>query len=143
VEVDTETGAVRILKHVACDDAGTILNRLVFDGQIHGGVVQGIGQALVEKVLYDDAYLLIGNLASYRITTASSPLSFDVDHTETPTPGNVLGVKGIGEAGTIGSTPAVVDAVIDALSSFGTRHLGTPLTLARIWVAINSSSGLE
>ncbi len=139
VEVDTETGAVRILKHVACDDAGTILNRLVFDGQIHGGVVQGIGQALFEQVLYDDAYPLTGNLASYRITTASSLPSLDVDHTETPTPENVLGVKGVGEAGTIGSTPAVVNAVIDALSPFGIRHLDTPLTPARIWAAIDAT----
>ena len=143
VEVDPETGAVRILRHVACDDAGTILNRLVFDGQVHGGVAQGIGQALFEQVLYDDAYPLTGNLASYPITTASSLPSFDVDHTETPTPENVLGVKGIGEAGTIGSIPAVVNAIIDALSPFGIRHLDTPLTPARVWAAIEVSHGLE
>lgn len=139
VEVDTETGAVRILEHVACDDAGTILNRTVVDGQVHGGVAQGIGQALFEEVRYDDAYPLTGNLASYPITTASSLPSIGVDHTETPTPENVLGVKGIGEAGTIGSTPAVVNAVIDALSPFGILHLDMPLTPSRVWTAIASS----
>lgn len=139
VEVDTETGAVRILKHVACDDAGTILSRMVVDGQVHGGVAQGLGQALLEKVQYDDANPLTGNLTSYLIPTASSLPFFDVDHTETPTPENPLGVKGIGEAGTIGSAPAVVNAVIDALRPFGIRHLDMPLTSARVWEAIDST----
>ncbi len=106
---------------------------------MHGGVAQGIGQALFEQVLYDDAYPLTGNLASYPITAASSLPSFEVDHTQTPTPENALGVKGIGEAGTIGSTPAVVNAVIDALSPFQIRHIDTPLTPARVWVAIDSA----
>ncbi len=139
VEVDTETGEVRILRHVACDDAGAILNRTVVDGQVHGGVAQGIGQALFEQVQYDDAYPLTGNLASYLITTATSLPSIDVDHTETPTAENPLGAKGIGEAGTIGSTPAVVNAVIDALAPFGVRHLDMPLTPAKVWAAIDSS----
>ena len=139
VEVDSETGAVRILKHVACDDAGTILNRMVVDGQVHGGVAQGIGQALFEKVKYDDANPITGNLTSYPIPTASSVPSFDVDHTETVTPENPLGVKGIGEAGIIGSAPAVVNAVIDAIAPLGIRHLDMPLTSARVWAAINSS----
>jgi carbon-monoxide dehydrogenase large subunit len=139
VEVDTDTGAVRILSHMACDDAGTILNRTVVDGQVHGGVAQGIGQALFEEIQYDDANLLTGNLASYQIATASSIPRIDVDHTETPTSENPLGAKGIGEAGTIGSTPAVVNAVIDALSPFGVRHIDMPLTPARIWAAIDSS----
>lgn len=140
VEVDTETGAVHILKHVACDDAGTILNRMVVDGQVHGGVAQGIGQALLEKVQYDDANPITGNLTSYLIPTASSLPSVHVDHTETTTPENPLGVKGIGEAGTIGSTPAVVNAVIDALGPFGIRHLDMPLTSAKVWAAIESAS---
>ncbi|MFV1971639.1 MAG: xanthine dehydrogenase family protein molybdopterin-binding subunit [Acidimicrobiia bacterium] len=139
VEVDTETGAIRILKHVACDDAGTILNRTVVDGQVHGGVAQGIGQALFEQVQYDEAYPITGNLTSYLITTASSLPSIDVDHSETATPENPLGAKGIGEAGTIGSTPAVVNAVIDALAPFGISHLDMPLTPARVWAAIESS----
>jgi len=139
VEVDTETGAVRILKHVACDDAGIILNRMVVDGQVHGGVAQGIGQAIFEQVRYDDAYPLTGNLASYPIATASSIPSIDVDRTETPTDENVLGVKGIGEAGTIGSTPAVVNAVVDALAPFGLLHIDMPLTPTRVWAAIESS----
>lgn len=139
VDVDTETGAVRILKHVACDDAGTILNRMVVDGQVHGGVAQGIGQALFEKVQYDDANPITGNLTSYLIPTAASLPSVDVGHTETPTPENPLGVKGIGEAGTIGSAPAVVNAVIDSLAPFGIRHIDMPLTSARVWESIDSS----
>ncbi len=139
VEVDTETGEVRIRRHVACDDAGTILNRSVFDGQVHGGVVQGIGQALVEEVRYQDANPVTANLAAYGISTASMLPSFEVDHTETPTPENPLGVKGIGEAGTIGSTPAVVNAVVDALAPYGVRHLDPPLTPSRVWAAIEGS----
>lgn len=139
VEVDTETGEVRVLKHVACDDAGTVLNRMVVDGQVHGGVAQGIGQALFEMVQYDDGYPLTGNLASYVIPGATSLPSIDVARTETPTLENPFGAKGIGEAGTIGSAPAVVNAVIDALSPFGIRHIDMPLTSARIWEAIESS----
>ena len=139
VEVDTETGELRVLKHVACDDAGIILNRMVVDGQVHGGVAQGIGQALLEQVLYDDAYPLTANLASYPIASALSIPSIDVDHTETPTPQNPLGAKGIGEAGTIGSTPAIVNAVIDALAPFGIRHLDMPLTPAKVWAAMQAS----
>ena len=139
VEVDTQTGAVRVLRHIACDDAGTILNRMVVDGQVHGGVAQGVGQALFEQFQYDDAYPLTGNLTSYLIPTASSLPSFEVDHTETATPENPLGAKGIGEAGTIGSTPAIVNAVIDALASFGIDNLDMPLTPAKIWAAIEST----
>ncbi len=139
VEVDTETGAVRVLRHIACDDAGVILNRMVVDGQVHGGVAQGAGQALFEQFQYDDAYPITGNLTSYLIPTASSLPSFEVDHTETVTPENPLGAKGIGEAGTIGSTPAIVNAVIDALAPFGIGHLDMPLTPAKIWTAIESA----
>jgi carbon-monoxide dehydrogenase large subunit len=139
VEVDTETGAVRVLRHFACDDAGAILNRMVVDGQVHGGVAQGIGQALFEQFQYDDAYPITGNLTSYLIPTASSLPSFEVDHTETVTPENPLGAKGIGEAGTIGSTPAIVNAVIDALTPFGIDHIDMPLTPDKIWAAIESA----
>lgn len=136
VEVDTETGDVRILRHAACDDAGTILNRMVVDGQVHGGVAQGIGQALFERFAYDDGNPLTANLTTYLIPSAASLPAFTVGHTETATPENPLGAKGIGEAGTIGSTPAVVNAVIDALSPFGVRHLDMPLTPSKIWEAI-------
>jgi carbon-monoxide dehydrogenase large subunit len=137
VEVDTETGNVRILEHIACDDAGTVFNRLVLDGQVHGGVAQGIGQALFEEFRYDDAYPVTGNLTTYLIPTASTLPSYTVAHTETPTPENPLGAKGIGEAGTIGSTPAIVNAVIDALAPYGIRTLDMPLTPGKIWSAIS------
>lgn len=138
VEVDTETGSVRLLRHVACDDAGTILSPMVVDGQVHGGIAQGVGQALFETVQYDNAYPVTGNLTSYLIPTASSLPTFEVDHTETLTPENPLGVKGIGEAGTIGSAPAIVNAVMDALTPFGIDHLDMPLTPEKIWAAIQS-----
>jgi len=139
VEVDTETGNVRILRHIACDDAGTILNRMVVDGQVHGGVAQGIGQALFEEFQYDDANPITGNLTSYLIPSAASLPPFEVGHTETATPENPLGAKGIGEAGTIGSAPAIVNAVIDALTPFGISHLDMPLTPAKIWTAIEAA----
>ncbi len=138
VEVDTETGDVRVLRHIACDDAGTILNRMVVDGQVHGGVAQGIGQALYERYQYDSGNPSTGNLTTYLIPNSATLPSLEVDHTQTPTPENALGAKGIGEAGTIGSTPAVVNAVIDALSPFGVRHLDMPLTPSRIWEAIKA-----
>ncbi len=139
VEVDTETGDVRVLRHVACDDCGTIVNRMVVDGQVHGGVAQGIGAVLSEHFRYDeDANPLTGNLTSYLIPTAAVLPRFEVDHTQTPSPENPLGAKGIGESGTIGSTPAVAAAVIDALAPFGVRHLDMPLTPARVWEAVHS-----
>lgn len=139
VEVDTETGDVRLVRHVACDDAGAILNRMVVDGQVHGGVAQGMGQALYEQFSYDEGNPLTGNLTTYLLPTAESLPAFDVDHTETPSPENPLGAKGIGEAGTIGSTPAIVNAVLDALTPFGITHLDMPLTPAKIWHAIEST----
>lgn len=140
VEVDTETGDVRVLRHVACDDAGTILNRMVVDGQVHGGVAQGLGQALGEEFGYDsDANPITGNLMSYLIPTAGALPSIEIGHTQTPTPENALGAKGIGEAGTIGSTPAIVNAVIDALAPYGILHLDMPLTPTRIWTAIEKA----
>jgi aerobic carbon-monoxide dehydrogenase large subunit len=139
VEVDTETGDVRLLRHIACDDAGTIFSRMVVDGQVHGGVAQGAGQALFEEFRYEDANPTTGNLTTYLIPTASTLPSYTVRHTETPTPENPLGAKGIGEAGTIGSTPAIVNAVIDALAPFGVDHLDMPLTPNKVWQAISGS----
>jgi carbon-monoxide dehydrogenase large subunit len=140
VEVDIETGEVEILRHVACDDCGRILNRMVVDGQVHGGVAQGAGQALLEWFRYDaDGNPLTANLTSYLVPTATTLPSIEIAHTETPTDQNPLGVKGIGEAGTIGSTPAVVNAVHDALRPFGVRHIDMPLTPARIWEALRSA----
>lgn len=137
-EVDTETGDVRLRRHVACDDCGTIVNRMVVDGQVHGGIAQGVGAALFEQVSYDeDANPLTGNLTSYLVPTATTLPRFEIDHTQTPTPENPLGAKGIGESGTIGSTPAVASAVLDALAPFGIRHLDMPLTSARIWSALH------
>jgi carbon-monoxide dehydrogenase large subunit len=136
VEVDTETGDVRILRHVACDDAGTIFNRMVVDGQVHGGAAQGVGQALYEQFLYDEGNPLTANLTTYLLPSAESLPFFVVGHTETPTPENPLGAKGIGEAATIGSTPAIVNAVIDALAPYGVSHLDMPLTASKIWKAI-------
>ncbi|HEX6220251.1 MAG TPA: xanthine dehydrogenase family protein molybdopterin-binding subunit [Acidimicrobiia bacterium] len=137
VEVDTETGDVSIVRHVACDDAGVILNRLVLDGQVHGGIAQGVGQALLEEFIYDESGPTTANLTTYLIPTASTFPSFTVAHTETTTDQNPLGAKGIGEAGTIGSTPAVVNAVVDALSPLGVTDLTMPLTPYRIWSAVN------
>ncbi len=139
VEVDTETGAVELLRHIAVDDAGTILNRYLMDGQVHGGIAQGAGQALLEEVKYDDwANPLTGNLVSYLIPMSVNLPAFELAHTVTPTPHNEMGVKGIGEAATIGSTPAIQNAVIDAVSHLGIRHIDMPLTSARVWEALNS-----
>jgi carbon-monoxide dehydrogenase large subunit len=138
-EVDTETGDVRLLRHVAVDDCGTIFNRMVVDGQVHGGIAQGIGQALLEEFRYDEsANPTSGNLTSYLLPTAVNLPPITIDHTETPTAQNALGAKGIGEAGTIGSTPAVVNAVLDAVRHLGVQHLDMPLTPSKIWNAITS-----
>ena len=116
VEVDTETGQVRHVRHVACDDAGRVINPLLLEGQLHGGVAQGAAQALLEEVRYDDdGNPITSNLADYAMISAAELPSFEVVHMETPTPVNPLGAKGIGESGTIGSTPAVQSAVVDAV----------------------------
>ena len=141
VEVDTETGQVRHLRHIACDDAGRVLNPLLLDGQIHGGVAQGTAQALLEEVRYDnDGNPITSNLAEYAMISAAELPSFEVIHMETPTPVNPLGAKGIGESGTIGSTPAVQSAVIDALSHLGVRHIDMPATAERVWRAIAATN---
>ena len=140
VEVDTETGQVRLIRHVACDDAGRVLNPLLLDGQIHGGIAQGAAQALLEEVRYDDdGNPVTSNLADYAMISAAELPSYEVIHMETPTPVNPLGAKGIGESGTIGSTPAVQSAVVDALSHLGVRHIDMPATAERVWRAIASA----
>ena len=140
VEVDTDTGAVRLLRHIACDDAGTIVNPLIVDGQVHGGVAAGISQALFEEVRYDeDGNPLTTTLADYAFPSAAEFPSFERIPHETPTPLNPLGAKGIGEAGTIGATPAVQNAVVDALSHLGVRHVDLPLSPERVWQAIRAA----
>jgi len=140
VEVDTETGMVALRRFVAVDDAGNLLNPLIVAGQQHGGVASGIGQALYEQVVYDDhGNPLTTGLADYAMPSAAEFCDFTVASTITPTHLNPLGVKGIGEAATIGATPAVQNAVIDALSDLGIRHIDLPLTPERVWQAIQTA----
>lgn len=140
VEVDTDTGSVAIVRHIACDDAGTIINPLLVDGQVHGGVAQGIAQALLEVVAFDpDGNPITSNLADYGFITAAELPSFERVPMETPTPRNPLGAKGIGEAGTIGATPAVHNAVIDAVSHLGVTHIDMPCTSFNVWTAIQAA----
>ena len=137
VEVIPDTGEVKILRYVAVDDCGTVISPLLVDGQVHGGLAQGIGQALWEEVVYDeDGQLITGSLMDYAIPRAQDFPMFELSRTETPSPLNPLGAKGIGELATIGSTPAIVNAVVDALSPFGITHLDMPLRPQRIWAAI-------
>jgi len=137
VEVDTETGMVRLQRMVTCDDAGTVLNPLLVEGQRHGGIAQGVAQALYEWVRYDeDGNPQTANLADYTMISATELPSFELVTMETPTPINPLGVKGIGESGTIGSTPAVQSAVCDALAPLGVAHVDMPCTPERVWGAI-------
>ena len=138
VDVDTETGHVRLSRHVAVDDAGTLINPLLAEGQIHGGIAQGVAQALLEAVHYDDdGQPKTTNFADYPVISAAELPSFELVPMETPTFVNELGAKGVGESGTIGAIPAVYNAVIDALAHLGVRHLETPLTPERIWRAIH------
>jgi carbon-monoxide dehydrogenase large subunit len=142
VEVDTETGKVTPLRHVAVDDCGRILNPMIVAGQQHGGVVQGMSQALWEEFVYDEAgQPLTSTFADYQMPTAADTISLETSNTETPTDLNELGAKGIGESGTIGSTPAVQNAVIDAVSHLGVRHIDLPCTPHRIWSAIEQAAG--
>lgn len=133
VEVDTETGRARLVRHVAVDDCGTIINRLLVEGQQHGGIASGVGQALYEEVRYDDdGNPITSNFADYALPSAAEMPSFDVRSTVTPSPRNPLGAKGIGEAATIGSTPAIQNAVIDAVAHLGVRHIDMPCTAERV-----------
>jgi aerobic carbon-monoxide dehydrogenase large subunit len=140
VEVDTETGMTRLVRHVACDDAGRIINPLLVEGQLHGGIATGAAQALMEEVRYDeDGNPITANLADYLMISAAELPSFELVSMETPTPLNVLGAKGVGESGTIGATPAVQSAVVDALAHLGVRHVDMPATPERVWRAIRDA----
>ncbi len=140
VEVDTETGLVELLRFVAVDDAGRILNPLIAEGQVHGGLAQGVAQALLEQFSYDvDGNPLTTTFADYPIISAAELPAFETRHVETPSPYNELGAKGIGESGTIGSTPAVQNAVVDALAHLGVRHVPMPTTPETVWRAINEA----
>ena len=134
VEVDLDTGLVTPIRHVAVDDCGRILNPLIVAGQQHGGIAQGIAQALWEQYVYDaDGNPLTATLTDYAMPSAAEFPSFEAANTETPSPRNPLGAKGIGESGTIGSTPAVQSAVVDALAHLGVRHIDIPCTPERVW----------
>jgi len=141
VEVDTETGAVDVLQYVAVDDCGVQINPLIVEGQVHGGIVQGVAQALFEEAVYDhDGNLKTSTLAEYLVPAASDVPSLTLGHTETPSPTNQLGVKGVGEAGTIGAAPAVINAVVDALSGLGVRDVRMPASPLTVWNAINDAA---
>jgi carbon-monoxide dehydrogenase large subunit len=142
VDVDVETGKVNVVRYVAVDDCGPAINPMLIDGQIHGGVTHAIGQALYERIAYDeDGQLVTGSFVDYALPTAAELPSFETDRTETPSPVNSLGVKGIGEAGTIAATPAVTAAVLDALAPFGVKWIDMPLTPMRVWSAIEQAKG--
>ena len=142
VEVDEETGNVEIKRYIAVDDVGNQINPLIVNGQFHGGIVQGIGQALWEYGVYgEDGQLLTTTLMDYGIPKASYFPMFEMDHTVTPSPINPMGAKGAGEAGTIASTPAVVNAVMDALAPLGIKHIDMPLSAPRVWAAIQEAKG--
>jgi carbon-monoxide dehydrogenase large subunit len=137
VEVDTVTGQTRLVRHVAVDDAGKVLNPMLAEGQVHGGLAQGIAQALLEAIRYDeDGNPVTTNFADYPVISAAELPMFEIVHMETPTYVNELGAKGFGESGTIGAIPAVQNAVIDAVSHLGVRHIDMPLTPERVWRAL-------
>ena len=140
VEVDTETGAVEILRYVAVDDCGVQINPNIVEGQLHGGITQGIAEALYEEATYDDeGNLLTGSMTNYMVPGPPEVPSYELDHTVTPSPTNALGVKGVGEAGTIASPPAVINAIVDALSHLGVTNVGRPATPERVWRAIQEA----
>ncbi|MGN6250433.1 MAG: xanthine dehydrogenase family protein molybdopterin-binding subunit [Marmoricola sp.] len=142
VEVDTETGQVSMRKYTCVDDIGVVINPLIVEGQVHGGLVQGIAQALWEEAVYDDnGTLVTGSFVDYTLPTAADTISFDVDHNSTASLTNTLGTKGVGEAGTIASTPAVVNAVVDALRPLGVHDVTMPCTPQRVWKALQGSGG--
>jgi carbon-monoxide dehydrogenase large subunit len=138
VEIDRETGDIKLLRYVAVDDCGKVINPMLVDGQLHGGIVQSIGQALFEEVVYDEqGQLITGSLMDYAVPRASHIPWMEFDRTETPSPVNPLGVKGVGEAGTIGATPAIVGAIVDALAPFGVKHLDMPVKPEAVWKIIS------
>jgi carbon-monoxide dehydrogenase large subunit len=142
VEVDADTGNVEILKYAGVDDCGNVVSPMIVNGQLHGGIAQGIGQALFEEAVYDESgNLLTGSLLDYPLPTAADLPAFELDRTVTPTDVNPMGVKGVGEAGTIGSSHTIVNAVVDALSPLGVKHIDMPLRPKRVWAAIQEARG--
>jgi carbon-monoxide dehydrogenase large subunit len=141
VEIDPDTGTVRIVRYTVVDDVGRMVNPMLVKGQIHGGIVQGLGQGLFEDLTYDSAtgQLLAGSFMDYAMPRADDVPSFEVDAHEVPTKVNPLGAKGVGEAGTVGALPALVNAVNDALAPLGVRHLDMPVTPERVWSAIQGA----
>ncbi|HYZ79732.1 MAG TPA: molybdopterin cofactor-binding domain-containing protein, partial [Solirubrobacteraceae bacterium] len=142
VDVDAETGKVDIVRYVAVDDCGPAINPMLIEGQVHGGITHGLGQALFERIHYnEDGQLVTGTFVDYALPTAAELPSFETDRTETPSPVNSLGVKGVGEAGTIAGSATVTNAVIDALRPLGVDYINMPLTPMRVWEAINQGQG--
>jgi aerobic carbon-monoxide dehydrogenase large subunit len=142
VDVDVDTGKVKVVRYVCVDDCGPPINPMLIDGQVHGAVTHAIGQALYEQVSYDeDGQLVTGTFTDYALPTAAEVPSFETDRTVTPSPVNSLGVKGVGEAGTIAASPAVTNAVIDALRPLGVTFINMPLTPMRVWEAIQEARG--
>jgi aerobic carbon-monoxide dehydrogenase large subunit len=142
VEVDEETGRVDLLKYVAVDDCGNQINPLIVEGQVHGGIVQGVAQALFEEAVYDEnGNLLTSTLADYLVPSAAEMPSFSLGTTVTPSPTNPLGVKGVGEAGTIAAAQAVINAIVDALSPLGVTNMPMPASPQRVWQTIQEAKG--
>jgi carbon-monoxide dehydrogenase large subunit len=141
VEIDRETGDLHFDRYIAVDDCGKQINPMLVHGQVHGGICQSFGQALFEEVVYDEnGQLVTGTLMDYALPKAAMLPHFQLDSTETPSPVNPLGAKGVGEAGTIGATPAIVSAVVDALSPFGIRHIDMPIKPETVWQIIRKNS---
>jgi aerobic carbon-monoxide dehydrogenase large subunit len=139
VEIDKPTGKVELLRYIAVDDVGNVINPMILDGMIHGGLAQGISQALWEHATYDTSgQLLTGSLMEYAVPKADMLINYETDRTVTPSPVNPLGVKGAGETGAIASPVAVTNAVMDALSPFGVVHLDMPLTPSKVWQAMQA-----
>jgi carbon-monoxide dehydrogenase large subunit len=137
MEVDTETGESRMRSYVSVDDVGTVVNPLIVEGQMHGGIVQGISQALWEEAVYDEAGTLVtGSFVDYTLPTAADTISLVNDRTVSPSTTNTLGTKGVGEAGAIAATPAVVNAIVDALRPMGINDIRMPCTPERVWRAV-------
>jgi carbon-monoxide dehydrogenase large subunit len=140
--VDVETGETKLLRYVAVDDVGNVINPMIVDGQLHGGIAQGVAQALWEHGVYDEqGQLLTASMMDYVVPKADQLPFFETDRTVTPSPVNPLGIKGAGEAGAIASPVAVANAVMDALAPFGITHIDMPLTPAKVWQAVRDANG--